>query len=92
MFSIFAFADVPECRPSDAPPYDDELTADDDAVISFEDAYEQTFGRSIHDEEVEMAREATLFPAPASPWVRRAQMRDLPTFDRHNGAFAYEER
>ncbi len=24
-----------------------------------------------------------------SPWVKRAQANDLPTFDRHNGASAY---
>lgn len=27
-----------------------------------------------------------------SPWVKRSQANDLPTFDRHNGAFAFGGR
>jgi len=90
------------CRPDDFPPFDGELTADDDASSEVWTTtpegipvldIEKTIERSIHDEEVAMAREATLFPATASPWVRRAQMRDLPVFDGTGGGhFAYDHR
>lgn len=44
------------------------------------------YPREVHD------REVTQFVAETrvSQWVRRAQANDLPTFDRHVGAFAFE--
>ena len=86
MFSIFAFADIPDvssCSRDDDPSQnDDETTTNDDVVIS----------RSIHDEELAQMREATRFPSGTSTWVRRATSNDLPVFGTISGAFAYEGR
>lgn len=50
--------------------------------------------RSIHEEELDYAREASqarfqAMPAITSTWVARAQDDDLPTFATHQGAHAY---